>query len=287
MTGSAYDDWIGRAESVEDRIAPAAAAAMAATLNREPTSTAGDGALPHLWHWIYFLDRPRTDELGSDGHVERGRFLPPVDLPRRMWGGSRLAFHRPLRLGEAATRTSRIADVVEKQGRSGALVIVTVEHTISGEDGRAITEEQDVVYRGEPKQQATAGSGKADATSEAPPHEWSRELTANPVLLFRYSALTFNSHRIHFDQPYATQVEGYPGLVVHGPLVATLLMEELAARYPERVAAGAHVRAMRPLFHGTPFRLQGRLADDGRRAELWCLDADGATTMQVTVDLEA
>jgi len=284
MASNGYRDWIGRTQSSSDVITRAPAEAMAATLNRNVTSCDDGMPLPHLWHWIYFLHKPRTGILGDDGHVKRGEFLPPIDLPRRMWGGSRVRFHHPLCMGEQAQRTSRIIDVVEKQGRSGALAIVTVEHTIHGQTGLAITEEQDVVYR------APAKPGAASDTPARDPgrvSEWSTTRTADSVLLFRYSAITFNSHRIHYDHPYAVEVEGYPGLVVHGPLVATMLVEELTRHHPDRGVSALTMRALRPLFHGTPFRLEGRLSDDGMQADLWCLDERGATTMQVTAGLGA
>lgn len=280
MVDEELQHWIGTTETVDDHITAAPARALAATLDRDTAPDTPGDALPPLWHWAYFLATPATHSLGPDGHAERGGFLPPVDLPRRMWAGSRLWFHRPLRLGERARRTSRIADIAAKQGRSGSLVIVTVTHTIAGEDGPAVTEEQDIVYR-------AATPPSADGGKPAPPGEpeWSRTVTPDPVLLFRYSALTFNSHRIHYDQPYATDVEGYPGLVVHGPLTLTLLVEALATAHPQRTITGLSMRALQPLFHGTPFRAQGRLADGGRGAELWSAGPHGVMTMQASAEL--
>jgi 3-methylfumaryl-CoA hydratase len=280
MDSERFSEWIGRTETREDRIRAWSARAMAATLDRETSPTAEGAPLPPLWHWLYFLESPGISELGTDGHMRRGGFLPPIKLPRRMWAGSRLRFHQPLRIGEQARRVSRIARIDEKEGRSGRLAIVTVEHRIDGESGPAITDEHDIVYREEPRADAAPPPGKeppADA-------EWSVARSADPVLLFRYSALTFNSHRIHYDQPYATGVEGYPGLVVHGPLVATLLAEECAARYARAIAT-LQVRALRPLFHDTTFHLCGRPAGDGHTVNLWCVDADGAMTMEVTAEL--
>jgi 3-methylfumaryl-CoA hydratase len=281
MTSERFAEWIGRTETSRDRIAARPAAAMAATVNRSTLPSLDDTPLPPLWHWLYFLETPLTNTLARDGHVERGGFLPPIELPRRMWAGSRIRFHRPLRIGEHAERVSSITRIDEKQGRSGQLAIVTVEHHIRGESGPAITDEHDIVYREEPRPDAPPPPGKAPPTDAA----WSVARSADPVLLFRYSALTFNSHRIHYDQPYATGVEGYPGLVVHGPLVATLLAEECATRYPDRTIATLHVRALRPLFHDTTFHLCGRPASDGTTVDLWCVDADGAMTMEVTATL--
>lgn len=278
-----YADWIGRTETVTDVIDAGKAAAMAATLNREPAPWRDGDALPPLWHWLFFLDTPRTDALAADGHLERGRFLPPIeDLPRRMWAGSRIRFHQPLRIGERAERVSRIADVVEKQGRSGRLAIVTVEHRITGAGGLAITDEHDIVYREPPSGEAAGAAASAPGPDAEP--EWSREWVADPVLLFRYSALTFNSHRIHYDHPYATRVEGYPGLIVHGPLVPTLMLEEWARRHPDSAIAHIDIRALRPLFHGTPFRVEGRRTEAG--AEMWSVDEHGALTLRAQAELD-
>lgn len=282
MVDDGLQHWIGTTEAVDDRITPAPARALAATLDRDIVPDSPGDALPPLWHWAYFLATPATHSLGPDGHAERGGFLPPVDLPRRMWAGSRLWFHQPLRLGEGVQRTSRISDITEKQGRSGKLVIVTVTHAYHGEGGLAIIEEQDIVYR-----EATPPSAGGDKAELAPPGEpeWSRTVTPDPILLFRYSALTFNSHRIHYDQPYATEVEGYPGLVVHGPLTLTLLVEALTAAHPQRTIVSLSMRALQPLFHGVPFHAQGRLADNGHQAELWSVDHRGGVTMQASAEL--
>lgn len=282
MTNKALEDWIGTTETVTDRIATAPPRGLAATLDRHQVPAEGD-ALPPLWHWLYFLETPPASRLGGDGHPDRGDFLPPVELPRRMWAGSRLQFHQPLRIGESARKTSRIANVVEKQGRSGQLVIVTVEHTVHGESGLAITDEVDIAYREAPKTDSqTAAPEPVKPPGDA---QWSHSITPDPTLLFRYSALTFNTHRIHYDYPYTTEVEGYPGLVVHGPLTLTLLTEAFASEHPQRRIASLTMRALRPLFHGTPFHLQGRLSDDGGQAELWTLDGDGGMTMQATAEL--
>ncbi len=278
-TDARLQDWIGRTRDLTDTLTPVPATAMAATLDLMPPEAGAE--LPPLWHWLYFLPTAPTGELGADGHAAKGGFLPPVPLPRRMWAGTRARFHQPLHIGDAVRCNSRIADVVSKNGRSGALVIVTVVHEIHGPNGLAITEEQDLVYREEPKPDAKP------APAVVPPAEpqWSHEMTAGPVLLFRYSALTFNSHRIHYDYPYTTQVEGYPGLVVHGPLVLTLLVEALRQEHPDVRIEGLSMRALRPLFHDRPFRLQGRLSDDGHQAQLWNLDEEDAVTMQVDVTL--
>ena len=282
MTDSDLHNWIGRSETLADTIAPIPARAMAASLGIAGPDAEGD-TLPPLWHWLYFLPLHARQTLGPDGHAARGGFLPPISLPRRMWAGSRFQFHQPLRLGESARRSSQILDVVSKQGRSGHFVLVTVQHEIYGESGLAITEQQDLAYR-----EAAVPGAPSSTAAEAPARpDWSHDWVADPVLLFRYSALTFNSHRIHYDAPYATNVEGYPGLVVHGPLIMTLLLQSLLKAHPERRIESASLRAVRPLFQDTPFALQGRLEDNGAQALLWCLDAEGAVTMHATVTLQA
>ena len=270
-----FREWIGRTEERADEITAAPLVSLAALLDREdPPPRAGDAA-PPLAHWLYFLPSYRQSQAGPDGHAARGEFLPPVPLPRRMWAGSRLEFVKPLRVGSRARRLSRIVDVVPKQGRSGALVFVTVRHEVSDEAGLVLSDEHDIVYRGE--------SGAAPPVTPAPtPAAWQREIHPDPLLLFRYSAVTFNGHRIHYDQPYVTQVEGYPGLVVHGPLIATLLVDLLARNRPDATLRTYTFRALRPLFDTANFLTCG-LPDEARRsARLWTRDAEGAMTMDAT-----
>lgn len=268
--------WVGRTESAEERIGATPVAMLSALLDRDdPPPREGD-ALPPLAHWLHFLPVHRQSELGPDGHARRGGFLPPVPLERRMWAGSRLEFHRALRIGETARRVSTIRSVTVKEGRSGPLVFVTVRHEIAGEAGPAITDEHDIVYRD--------AKGAAVAAPEPAPagEAWSRDVKPDPVLLFRYSALTHNGHRIHYDHPYAAAVEGYPGLVVHGPLVATLLLDLLRRQRPGADIAAYAFRARRPLLDIHPFTLCG-VADEGaRQARLWTRDAEGALTMDAT-----
>ncbi len=273
-------DWIGRTERRSDEVTAMPVAAMSATLDRDDGEPLPGSALPPLWHWLYFLPVARHSEIGPDGHPKRGGFLPPVELPRRMWGGGRLEFHHPLRLGDEITRESRIADVNVKTGRSGSLVFVTVRHEISNAQGVAITEEHDIVYRDAPAPGAPAPQPTAAPGGEA----FSRLVTPDPVLLFRYSALTFNGHRIHYDRPYVTEVEGYPGLIVHGPLIATLLLDLVRRELP-----GAHVRrfefkALRPVFDIHRFTVCGK-PDGDRRVQLWTRDHEGWLTMQASAEL--
>lgn len=266
-------DWIDKTETLTDEITAFALRALAATLDR--AAPAQD--VPPLWHWLYFLPIAPLAEVGADGHPKRGGFLPPVALPRRMWAGGRLSFHAPLRAGRKAQRISTIADIEDKTGRSGRLVFVTVQHRYESDDELCIEEEHDIVYRDAP--QAGASVPKPVAAPQA--ETWSRTLTADAVMLFRYSALTFNGHRIHYDYPYVTQEEGYPGLIVHGPLIATLLLDLVHREAPGATVATFAFRAVRPTFAGNAFTLCGKRAADGS-VELWAKDHEGWLTMQAT-----
>lgn len=273
--GEELRSWEGRVETLTEVIALQPVRALAALLDREHEYQAGD-ELPPPAHWLYFLPAARQSELGSDGHPKRGGFLPPVSLPRRMWAGSRIDFHRPLRVGETISRTSRIAAVDSKQGRSGALVFVRVVHEIRAGDAVAISEEQDIVYRDAPQ------PGLVTASTPAPGEAlWQREVVPDPVLLFRYSALTFNAHRIHYDRPYATQVEHYPGLVVHGPLIATLLLDLVRRSVPGATVRRFSFRAVSPLFDLARFFVCGRPdASDPRSLQLWAQDDAGMLALE-------
>ena len=271
--------WIGRSEQRTDTITAAPLAALAAALDRDDPAPATGTAVPPLWHWLYFLPIARQSELGPDGHPRRGGFLPPVELPRRMWAGGRLTFERPLRVGEVATRTSRIDDVTAKDARSGPLVFVTVRHALSTPEGHAISEAHDIVYRGLP------APGSAATPPRAPTDEtFARTVVPDDVLLFRYSALTFNGHRIHYDRRYVTEVEGYPGLVVHGPLIATLLLDLLRRERPTATVARFDFKAVSPLFDLHPFELCGR-PDSERGFALWARNHEGGLAMQATAEV--
>ena len=267
-----WRDWIGRHEAVVDVIDPPRARALHAALDLPGRAPGPDDPLPPLWHWLYFWTTLPASALGPDGHPERGGFLPPIDLPRRMWAGSRVSFPRPLPIGRTACKQSTIADVRMTQGRSGPLAFVTVRHEISADGEVCIVDEQEIVYRAPSAPGAAVRPGKLAPSQSS----WQRQWRADPVLLFRYSALTFNGHRIHYDRPYATEVEGYPGLVVHGPLLATL-MAELAREHNARVEVSAfEFRAHRPVFDGMRFTVCGMPNGDGSGAELWVTGAKGA-----------
>jgi 3-methylfumaryl-CoA hydratase len=254
--------WLGRTERRVDVVSAAPLAALAATLDRDEPLPVPGAPVPPLWHWLYFTPIACQSEIGADGHPRRGGFLPPVPLPRRMWAGGRLEFLQPLLVGDAITRASRIVKIDAKSGRSGELVFVTVRHEYSTPRGAAMTEEHDIVYRDLPAPGAPA------PTPQAAPNDagFSRGVNPDPVLLFRYSALTFNGHRIHYDRPYVTQVEGYPGLIVHGPLIATLLADLLRREIPRARLRKFAFTAMRPIFDIHRFSVCGRVDASGSLA---------------------
>lgn len=276
--------WIGKTQALHDHVNPREVAGLAATLDRADPAPETGTALPPLWHWMYFNPMAPQHALGPDGHPERGHFLPPVPLPRRMWAGSRLHWEagNPLRVGDDITLASRIAAVDHKSGRSGELVFVKVHHECRNDRGRAVSEDQDIVYRATAQPGAPAPQPKAAETSAV----WTREITPDPVLLFRYSALTLNGHRIHYDRRYVTQVEGYPGLVVHGPLLATLLLDLLRRNLPDAVVLEFDFKAIRPTFDLHPFMLLGQPSADGRTVALWAHDHEGWLTMQATARIQ-
>ncbi|AJZ56533.1 hypothetical protein OI25_7324 [Paraburkholderia fungorum] len=276
-----FRDWIGRTEEAEDFIASAPLAGLAATLDCNWEELASDACVPPLWHWLYFLPRARASELGCDGHPRKGGFLPPVELPRRMWAGGRSVFHGPLNVGGQASRKSIIRAVRNKSGRSGQLVFVTVQHQIFSDGQLAIEEEQDIVYRG-----AAASGTPGGAPVKAPVGAaWQRVVAPDPVQLFRYSALTFNGHRIHYDEAYAKEQEGYPGLVVHGPLIATLLLELVQHNQAPKRIRSFSFKALHPTFLPAPFTVCGEPSGDGRAVDLWAKDCYGNLTMQASATL--
>jgi 3-methylfumaryl-CoA hydratase len=274
--------WIGRTEQLSDVITATPYAALAATLDRPDERPAAGTPLPPLWHWLYFLPLHLQADLGPDGHAERGGFLPPVALPRRMWAGSKLEFSTPLCIGDAITRRSTIVDVAGKQGRSGRLVFVKVRHEIyrADEDSPALIEFHDLVYR----DPSTAGAAPPPPAPAPKAPLWERRITPDSVLLFRYSALTFNGHRIHYDRRYVTEVEGYPGLVVHGPLIATLLLDLLRREMPDADVLRFEFKAVRPLFDLEAFSVCGDRGDR-KSVHLWAHDHEGSLAMDATVVL--
>jgi 3-methylfumaryl-CoA hydratase len=269
--------WIGRSEMQTDVATPAPLAGLAATLDHlDPPWR--EGEVPPLGHWLYFLPHAVQRDIGPDGHAKRGGFLPPVELPRRMWAGSELEFLAPVPVGAAIERRSTIANIEHKTGRSGDMIFVRVEHEITIQGAAAIRDAHNIVYREAPKPgEAAPPPEKAGRAAE-----FERTILSDPVLLFRYSALTFNGHRIHYDRSYCEEAEGYPGLVVHGPLTATLLMDLYLRQRPAAAVRAFRFRARRPLFDIHPFTLCGAHRPGG--AGLWALDHEGALAM--TAELE-
>jgi len=271
-----YDAWVGREEERGECIAASTVERLAAALDLDQAPVAGE-PLPPGWQWMYFNPVARRSGLGADGHPQRGGFLPPIELPRRMWAGSRLHYLADLPVQAQATRRSRIAKVEHKAGKRGALWFVTVQHTTSSAGMPCIVEEQDIVYReATPPGTPAAAPQRHDAQAA-----FGRAFEADTTLLFRYSALTFNGHRIHYDQAYARAEEGYPDLVVHGPLTATLLQQLAVERGGGRRLARFEFRGVSPLFVNRPFRLEGREADDGTLS-LWARGPDGELAMSAT-----
>lgn len=263
--------WIGRTEMADDVIAPRLVREFLATLDKNGVQPTPGATAPLAIHWCLSPPTVKASRIGPDGHPMRGDFLPPVALPRRMWAGGRLQFHDELRVGDEVRRHSTIQNVAVKQGRSGILCFVTVRHELSTVRGAVLTERHDIVYRG-------LGGNAAPKPDPAslPKAEWTRELKADSTLLFRYSAITFNGHRIHYDRSYVVEEEGYPGLIVHGPLQATLLLqfaEEINGHAPARF----EFRSLQPLFDFETFRLCARRIAEGMH--LWVETLEGKQTM--------
>jgi 3-methylfumaryl-CoA hydratase len=272
---------IGRKQLSTDVVTAAPANLLRLALARpEPELTPGD-ALPPGWHVLYFLPRLRPDELRADGTPAAGGVVPDMPLPRRMFAGETFRFHRPLRIGESLRREIELSDISLKSGGTGALVFTTVLSRIFGPDGLAVEEERRIVYREEVK----AGEGNQAPRREPAPADvpWRRTITPDPVLLFRFSALTFNSHRIHYDRRWATDVEGYPGLVVHGPLTQTLLIDFARDHTGGRRFVSWITQARAPLFEPAPFELRGRPTANG--CELWAVTPEGTVAMSAIAEL--
>ncbi len=266
-------DWIGKTEVMQERASVDRIQGLAALLDKPDTPREGEPVGP-MGHWCYFKPRVRQSEVGPDGHPKRGGFMPPVPLPRRMFGGFRATYHKPLILGEMMRKEAKIKSVQIKTGGTGTLVICTVANRFSGEAGLAIEEEHDFIYRDNPPVDAADGSGNSGKTAMAPTDfKYSGEITPDPVMLFRYSACTFNGHRIHYDYKYVTEVEGYPGLIVHGPLIATFLMELGIANNPDRTLTTYSFQARAPLFGNSPFTVAGKPSATG--CDLWSITPEG------------
>jgi 3-methylfumaryl-CoA hydratase len=276
MTTEDFSAWLGRTQQVEDFAAPWPARALSATLDEEDPEPELGVPLPPLWHWLYFLEAARASKIGADGHPERGDFLPPVPLPRRMWAGSRFTFDgEPIAIGDSIRRRSTIKSIEAKTGSTGNMVFVTVQHVIWGPRGVSTIEEHDIVYReaAKPGEQARpAKPAPTDAT-------WARQVMPDEVMLFRFSALTFNGHRIHYDKPYVTGTEGYPGLIVHGPLMGLLQIELARRAQPQKIVRSFEFRALSPAFAGSPLTVGARQETDGA-VTTWIANAQGGVAQQ-------
>ncbi len=273
MADNEWADWIGRSERVADQADPKPGRALAATFDSPAGAQPGD-LLPYLWHWIYFLPMAPMSQMGPDGHPRRGGFLPPLPLERRMWAGGRLVFHGELRVGDALEKRSEILKVSLKEGKNGKVAFVTVKHEVSPPRGLAVEEEQDIAYVEMPKEFVPPKPIPLPENLD-----WQEPCPIDPVKLFRFSAVTFNAHRIHYDFRYATQVEKYPGLVIHGPLQAMLLMRAANLRNPGRRVARFSFRAVRPVFDCDALFLSSRLKDGGG-LDLYTSNGGGHICMQ-------
>jgi 3-methylfumaryl-CoA hydratase len=272
--------WVGRTERSVETLSGLPSAALAATLDRPaPVET----VLPPLWHWLHFLPRAPRSSIGQDGHPRTGGFLPPVPLPRRMWAGGSLEFIGGLSVGDVVEKTSIVESIDHKKGRSGELWFVAVRHEYRVDRRIRILERQDIVYRDMP----VAGQAVAAREPGSQPARWERLFETDPVLLFRFSALTFNAHRIHYDAEYAQRVEHYPGLVVHGPLQAMLALESLASSEPGSMVSRFSFRSVAPLFCGDAIRIRGIEEPDAARRSIEVCDASGGVAMKCSVELAA
>jgi 3-methylfumaryl-CoA hydratase len=275
---------VGRRQAATDVIHPGPANLLRLALGRpDPELKPGD-PLPPAWLGLYFLPRVAAGDLRPDGSPHDTGVVPPMPLPRRMFAGERVRVHRPLRIGDPVQRETELADISVKRGGTGTLVFATIVSRVSGPDGLALEDERRTVFREEVK----PGEGNQAPRREPAPADvpWRRTVTPDAVLLFRFSALTFNSHRIHYDRAWATEVEGYPGLVVHGPLTTTLLMDFARDCNPGRRIRAYATQARAPLFDTAPFELRGRPTGDGKGAELWAVTPEGTIAMSAEVELK-
>ena len=276
---SSLNAWIGTTQTCEDPLSAFPARALAALLGHAAKTPS---TLPLPWHWLYAITPPDAGTTGVDGHPARGGFLPPVTLPRRMWAGSDIVVSRPLTLGKPARRTSTIGEIDHKHGRSGTLVFVIIDHVWTQGAETCLTERQTIVYRDAAASGPSSPETSPAAPSDVAPPTLRATLSPDPIMLFRYSALTYNAHRIHYDLPYATAEEGYPGLVVHGPLLATLLLDAAAPLIGGRKVARFSFRAERPAFGGAPVQLHADARGD--RISLWSADDQGRVGVRAQLD---
>lgn len=274
-----FSDWIGKSETEHGLASAYPADYFTATLDRDDAPFKDGDALPPAWHYFYFHELVALAQTGPDGHRAKGDFMPPLPFPRRMWAGSKMKFESPIRIGEKLRKVITIADIAVKEGKSGGLCFVTTTEEVFGEDGRATTvETRTQVYR-----------DAADPNAPPPPPrpapaeaEWSRTIHPSAVLLFRYSALTMNSHRIHYDKDYVRDEEGYPGLLVHGPLTMTMMLDLFRREMPSATIQSFDLRAVSPVYDTMDFSVHGARGEDGT-CKLWAMTGDGALAMSADV----
>lgn len=268
-------DWVGKQEIRKELISQQPLDGFAALMDEDAPAPA---IVPPGGHWMYFLPVDRQSRLASDGHAFKGDFLPPIELPRRMWAGGRLQFAAPIKTGDHTVKTSTIKSVAPKEGRTGKLVFVTVEHRVENEKGLCLTEEHDLVFR-----EAANPNAPAKGLEPAPMDgAWDEEITPDPVLLFRYSALTFNGHRIHYDREYCLEEEGYPGLIIHGPLMGTLLMR-LAEKRMGKPLKRFDFRNYNPIFDTASFTITGK-PDGDDACTVWVRGPNGELGVKATAE---
>jgi 3-methylfumaryl-CoA hydratase len=276
----AWSAWIGRTQEGHDEVAAGPARALAATLDHDDIEFAPGAEIPGLWIWLYFPPLARMRDVGADGHPKRGGFLPPIEAPRRMWAGSRSTFHAPLRIGAKLTRISKIEAITEKPGRAGDLTFLTLRHRVEADGALIYEEEQDIVFMPIPERFTPP------PPVAPPPCAWSDAVAVDPVLLFRFSALTFNGHRIHYDRAYAMDVEHYPGLVVHGPLQAVLMFDAALRHSPGRRPGQFAFRGLRPLFDFDAITVRGAPLEGGE-LDVFTVNADEAIGARATLTFAA
>ena len=277
-----YEEWVGKTLESRDELSLSPLNRMAATLETQFREFSLGDDIPPLWHWLYFLESTPKSMLAEDGHAKKGGFLPPITLPRRMWAGSRLIFKKNLKAGEKVSRISRIKDISVKQGKTGTLVFVKVSHEISANTSLALSEEHNIVFR--EKSNPTSVALATQKSTIKP--DFSETFKPDPIILFRYSALTFNGHRIHYDRDYVTNTEGYPGLLVHGPLLATLLIENFRKHHSNLKIINFEFKALHPVFDLNPFKICSTNPNNDNKASLWIEDHEGNLCMLASVSIE-
>lgn len=276
MDLDAFSAWIGKTETATQRADRWPIMGLCALLDKEAVPDTG-APIPPAAHWTYFGPMVPQSTLGPDGHPKRGGFLPPIPLPRRMWAGSDITFSGDIRIGDVVEKTSRIADVSLKEGKTGPLIFVKVDNRCSVDGREVLGEVQTLVYRDHPDPSETPPPGKPAPSNP----DWSRRIDPDSTLLFRYSAVTFNAHRIHYDQHYTRTEEGYPDIIVHGQLIATLLLDQFVQQ-AGRAVRRFSFRAVKPLFAGRPFHVEGA-RESGDIYKLWARDAEGHLTLSAEV----